>query len=166
VQYDIRFYWHYGCHKSEEKKGEYGSLFRTIVCQVNRNGLQSFLDSSKGELHRGTRWSCPLNKPLLEAFRATPRCIRARRSPPVAPPSAASQCQPHSDATSSFQSLEAGQADTLGGDCTAVLLVDTHFVVVSLPTIATGPEEREFDRSTLIAVDGNIGELNSESSGS
>jgi hypothetical protein len=51
---------------------------------------------------------------------------------------------------------------TLSGECTAVLLLDTHFVVVSFPAIAARPEEREFDRSNLIFVDGNIGKFNSQ----
>ena len=49
------------------------------------------------------------------------------------------------------------EVHTLSGDCTAVLLLDTQFVVVSFPTIAARPEEREFDRSNVIVVDGNIG---------
>ena len=55
-------------------------------------------------------------------------------------------------------------AASSGGDCLGVLLVDAHFVVVSLPAIAAGPEERELHRSALIAVDGDISEFNSDSS--
>jgi hypothetical protein len=53
-------------------------------------------------------------------------------------------------------------AHGLGGDCTGVGLVDAYFIVVSLPAIAVRPEQRELHRSTLIAVDGDIGEFNSD----
>jgi hypothetical protein len=40
----------------------------------------------------------------------------------------------------------------LGRNCIGVPLVDAHFIVVSFPAIAAGPEERELQGSTLIAV--------------
>jgi hypothetical protein len=47
----------------------------------------------------------------------------------------------------------------LGRNCIGVRLIDAHFIVVSFPAIAAGPEEHELQGSTLIAVDGDIGEL-------
>lgn len=52
----------------------------------------------------------------------------------------------------------------LGCDGTGLLLVDAHFVVVSIPAIAAGPKEREVQRSGLTGVYGNIDKINSDSS--
>lgn len=62
----IRFYWHYGCHRRRRRKSS--RLSRTSACRRNRNGRgQTCFGSAKGETHRGTRWSSPLNEPWLEA---------------------------------------------------------------------------------------------------
>ncbi len=79
-----------------------------------------------------------------------------------------STCPPNScriaDRTRSAKS--SGLNSDLGRNCRGVPLVDTHFIVMSLPAIAAGPEERELQGSNLIAVDGDIGEFNSDSGGS
>jgi len=62
MQYNVRFYWQYGCHKSEGEQTE--SLFRTIVYRI------SCLDFSKARSIEGCISSCPRNTPWLKTFRA------------------------------------------------------------------------------------------------
>jgi hypothetical protein len=156
-----------GGKEKESPAPSFGRLF-----QINRNGLQICLDSSKVRSTEERLGVVPERSHGWKGFAQLPHCpCRGRRSPPVATTfSRFTKCQPHTDASCSFQWFEnwssrsAGRfgVHILGRDCSAVLLVDTYFVVVFLPAIAASPEEGEFNRSTLVLADGDIGKFNSD----